>query len=330
MTGGPAISIVVPAFRTAHVLADLLDSVLAQTHTDWELVVVDDCSPDHLDRVVAPYLTDPRVRLVRLPQNRGVSGARNEGLARSTGSLVAFIDSDDVLGPDFLELLAAAVARTPAAGIVGFLPVVTDAHGAPSSIPGVDAPYPEDPADTEGWLQHLLRTPFHFRGTTVPRAVLEETGGFDETLWLGEDLELWIRVVLTGRPVAVVDAPAYVHRLLEGSLTRQPEKTVERSLAHLRALERIEAQLGPASERTEALEVARRRPRALEATGRYRHAVRAGDGRAARRHARTIVALDPGRRSRLLWAVAQLPAPLVRAGYAVKRRRPRAAGPSGS
>ncbi|GAA4772155.1 hypothetical protein GCM10023200_00580 [Actinomycetospora chlora] len=317
--GIPGVALVVPAYRTRDVVGELIDSVLAQSRADWELVVVDDASPDQLHEVVTPYLTDPRIRLVRLPDNRGVSAARNEGAARTSAELVAFLDSDDLVEPGFVERVAAAM-ETPSVGIAGVIPAVTGPDGEPSTLPGTDARPPSSPDDTEAWLLHLLRHPFHFRGTTVRRTVWDKAGGFAEDLWLGEDLELWVRVVLTGCSVRVVEQPCYVHRLAGESITRQSDRTVERSLAHLAALDRIEAQLPATPEHAAALAAARRIPRSLEGAGRFRRAARAGDGPAARHHARTLARLDPGPRTRLLRAVSLVPSPVLRGVYRAGRR----------
>ena len=90
----PLVSVIIPVFNRTESLAGAISSVQAQTMSDWELIVVDDCSMHPLDAMIES-LHDPRIRLLRHEANRGVSAARNTGLDAANGRLVAFLDSDD-------------------------------------------------------------------------------------------------------------------------------------------------------------------------------------------------------------------------------------------
>ena len=90
----PQVSVVIPCFAQAHFLSDAIESVLAQTHTDYEIIVIDDGSPDNVREVVERF---PGVRLIA-QENRGLSQARNRGLAECTGTYVVCLDADGVLG----------------------------------------------------------------------------------------------------------------------------------------------------------------------------------------------------------------------------------------
>jgi Glycosyl transferase family 2 len=98
-----------PSYEQAAFVPRAIGSLLAQTLADWELVVVDDGSPDDTAGAVEPFLADSRVTYHRLAENRGLGAALNVGLARSHGALVAYLPSDDVLFSDHLEALAALV-----------------------------------------------------------------------------------------------------------------------------------------------------------------------------------------------------------------------------
>src|SRR5215208_7628052 len=95
----PLVSVVIPCYNQAHFLGEAIESVLAQSYPYFEIIVVDDGSPDDTSEVAARY---PEVRLVR-QENQGVSGARNSGFARSEGEYVVFLDADDRLLPEALE-----------------------------------------------------------------------------------------------------------------------------------------------------------------------------------------------------------------------------------
>ncbi|MDP9365866.1 MAG: glycosyltransferase family 2 protein, partial [Chloroflexota bacterium] len=113
--GAPRVGVVMPTFKQAAYVPRALASLLAQTFTDWELVVVDDGSPDRTRDAVAPFLRDPRLRYVRLEENRGLGHALNCGLDLVRADLVAYLPSDDVYHADHLASLVARLGAAPEA-----------------------------------------------------------------------------------------------------------------------------------------------------------------------------------------------------------------------
>ncbi len=107
----PRVSVLMPTFDQARFLPRAVESLLAQTLEDWELLVVDDGSPDDTGDVVKPYLDDPRVVYERLPRNRGMGRALNHGLDRARADLIAYLPSDDLYYAGHLDSLAAALER---------------------------------------------------------------------------------------------------------------------------------------------------------------------------------------------------------------------------
>ena len=97
------VSVIMPSYNTAEYIGESIDSVLAQTYTNWELIIVDDCSTDDTDDVVASYLVDERIRYLKNEQNSGAAVSRNRALREATGRWIAFLDSDDVWLPEKLE-----------------------------------------------------------------------------------------------------------------------------------------------------------------------------------------------------------------------------------
>lgn len=98
------VSVIMPTYNSGKFIAEAVDSVIAQTVTDWELCIVDDCSSDNTRAVLKPYLDKyPNIRYTRLPKNGGPAVARSEALRQATGRYVAFLDSDDIWMPDKLE-----------------------------------------------------------------------------------------------------------------------------------------------------------------------------------------------------------------------------------
>ncbi|MDE7110000.1 MAG: glycosyltransferase, partial [Muribaculaceae bacterium] len=99
------VSIITPMYKGAAFVGETIQSVLAQGYKNWEMIIVDDCSPDDGAgiREVKNYTEDPRIILVESKDNRGSSGARNIARQKAKGRYIAFLDSDDIWHPDFLE-----------------------------------------------------------------------------------------------------------------------------------------------------------------------------------------------------------------------------------
>ncbi|WP_330458140.1 CDP-glycerol glycerophosphotransferase family protein [Streptomyces sp. NBC_00820] len=109
----PRFSVIVPAYKVQAYLSECLDSVLAQSYPDLELIAVDDCSPDACGELIDEYAArDARVKAVHLTENQGLGRARNAGIARATGDYLVFLDSDDTLTPDALRAVADRIKET--------------------------------------------------------------------------------------------------------------------------------------------------------------------------------------------------------------------------
>jgi glycosyltransferase involved in cell wall biosynthesis len=109
----PVVSVVVPIYNRPHTIATVIETLRRQTLTAWEALLVDDGSAQDPSDAMAAYADDPRIQLIRLPENRGVSAARNTGVAAATGTYVAFLDSDDDWLPEKLARQVAALEAEP-------------------------------------------------------------------------------------------------------------------------------------------------------------------------------------------------------------------------
>ena len=96
------ISILMGIYNCATTLREAIDSILAQTYTNWELIIVDDCSKDNTDQVMQPYLQDQRIRYIKNEKNSGAALSRNRALREAKGRWIAFLDSDDIWEPEKL------------------------------------------------------------------------------------------------------------------------------------------------------------------------------------------------------------------------------------
>jgi hypothetical protein len=179
------VSVVIPCFNQAHFLPEAIESVLAQTHPDVEIVVVDDGSADNTAAVVARY---PTVRYVR-QDNGGVAAARNAGLRATNGDLLTFLDGDDFLSPDALAIGAQALADHPEAAFVfGYATFLME--------DGSDPPAVHRPTFDDDYYARLLAGCPIESGSSVMfrRSVFGEVGPFDPDLRHLEDYDLYYRV----------------------------------------------------------------------------------------------------------------------------------------
>jgi len=167
----PRVSIIMPAYNTARFIRAAIDSVLAQTCRDFELIVVDDCSPDESATICRSY-TDSRLRLLSLPENRGLAGARNAGIDVARGEFIAFLDSDDVAVPERLAMQLSYFASHPDCILLGG--GYRRMHAEGELLPG-DNLFPLPARAIRPML--LLRNNFNASTLTVRRSALP-AGGF--------------------------------------------------------------------------------------------------------------------------------------------------------
>ena len=115
----PFISIIMPVYNVEKYIVRSIESVLAQTFTDFELLLVDDCSPDNSGKICDEFAKkDNRVKVFHLPVNGGVSKARNTLMKKTNGEYLCFLDSDDYFDSNMLEVLADSVKKNPAQVVI--------------------------------------------------------------------------------------------------------------------------------------------------------------------------------------------------------------------
>jgi glycosyltransferase involved in cell wall biosynthesis len=203
-------SVVIPLYNKASHIARALDSVLAQTTSDFEVIVVDDGSTDRGADIVRSY-SNSRVKLVA-QANSGVSAARNRGVAEAKTDLVAFLDADDEWAPDFLKVILSlrktfptATAWATAFALVGHDGLVRQPsfHGR---LPSGGTP---DLIDFFGGKTGY--SPLHSSAISVEKKALLAIGGFPEGIVYGEDHDTWIRLALRYKIAWARQAKALIH-----------------------------------------------------------------------------------------------------------------------
>jgi glycosyltransferase involved in cell wall biosynthesis len=184
----PAVTVLMPVYNGERFLRQAIDSILAQTFGDFELVIVDDGSTDRSCELVRGC-ADTRIRLVRNDTNLGLMRSLNRGLAASTADLVARQDADDLSEPRRLERQVAHLQRHPEIAVLGSWYTKIGLDGAPLGLRRL----PCDPLDVR-WAM-LFHCPLIHSAVVFRRSVLAaHTGFYDETFSYGEDYDLWSRV----------------------------------------------------------------------------------------------------------------------------------------
>jgi glycosyltransferase involved in cell wall biosynthesis len=217
----PQVSVVVPTKDRDALLRQTLSTISWQQDVAFEVVVVDDGSADRglVERIVAD-LGDPRFRIVRHEQSRGVSEARNRGSVEANAPWVAFCDDDDLWAPDKLTKQLVAARRAPAAGWVYV--------GSVNIAPGnrvVGGELPPTPDEVIERLEESNVIPGGSSGVMARRALLLDVGGFDPSLQPLADWDLWLRMLRVSLPTSVAEPlVAYrVHALNMSLDTRRVE-----------------------------------------------------------------------------------------------------------
>jgi glycosyltransferase involved in cell wall biosynthesis len=224
----PAVSVVMSVLDGEAHVGEAVESVLAQTFADWELVVVDDGSTDGTGAILDGYAArDPRILVVHRP-NAGRPAALNEGIARARGPLIARLDADDVALPRRLELQLARLAAEPALGVVGGAVVFVTADGRPFA----ETRYPLDDRAIRAALG--TTTPFVHSAVTMRRAAFEAAGGYRPAFVEAEDLDLWLRIPHAFGLANLAD-PVVRYRIHGGQATMRHLERQARAAAAARA-----------------------------------------------------------------------------------------------
>jgi glycosyltransferase involved in cell wall biosynthesis len=222
----PAVSIVIPAFRASRDIPDALASAFSQAFTDFEVILVNDGSPDtpELEQAIAPF----RDRLQYIVQeNRGAGAARNAGIRAARGRYVAFLDADDVWYPEFLRRQVWYLDANPTCDLVYTDALITGDSPLRGRRFMADAPS-RGPVT----LLSLISQECNIALSTVVvrRRRLTEAGLFDVTLRRGQDFELWLRLALRGCEMAYTNAVLAERRVRASGLSGDRITEIARAL----------------------------------------------------------------------------------------------------
>lgn len=218
----PICSIVMPAFNAEAYIREAIQSVLSQSFSSWELIVVDDGSHDGTVQIIREF-EDSRIHLVQ-QENKGVGAARNRGISQSIGRIICFLDADDKLICDALQRLLALLESSPNVCLAYGKPVAIDASGKVLSKEKGSI-FVRRPS---GWvLRPILQENFIITpsGVAVLADCLTKVGSFRTDIRLAEDWELWCRLATVGEFIRLRGEPIVEYRIHQDSAARTLSRT---------------------------------------------------------------------------------------------------------
>jgi glycosyltransferase involved in cell wall biosynthesis len=225
---GGKVGVVIPCYNQARFLGEAIQSVLCQGYTDLEIIVVDDGSEDCTEEVASGYAEqDPRVRFIR-QENRGLAAARNRGLAEAGGEYVVFLDSDDRLVSEALEVGVRELEAHPGCAFVSGICRKITADG--SIVPGWEQFRVRD----DPYLELLRSCPVYVPAVMYRRSVFDAVGNFDTSYKAAEDYDLYYRI-LERFPIYCHDTLVAEIRRHEANMTRDRTLMLKYNMAALRS-----------------------------------------------------------------------------------------------
>jgi glycosyltransferase involved in cell wall biosynthesis len=197
----PEISVIIPAYNRDKILKRAIDSIVAQTFQNWELIVVDDCSTDTTFDVVNSFMVNNEgIRYYKLEKNSGANAARNQGIKLANADILSFLDSDDEMHPLNLKKQHEKFSSSPDLALCY---TGVDYYSGSTKVSEVHQ-------RMRGSLEKYLFTNLKGLGSStsgfaVRKEVMEKTGGFDESMASQQDLDLLVRVARL-YPIDFVDS----------------------------------------------------------------------------------------------------------------------------
>ena len=239
METAPLVSVIMPVYNVEIYLAEAIESILTQTLSDLELIVIDDCSTDGSAAILRDYASrDERVRLLLHERNQGMASTRNSGIAVSRGEFIAMMDSDDISLPQRLEKQAAFLQAHPHIGVVGSYLQSVSADSCEGEIHS----YPQE--HTFIVMEWILggRTTMPGSVYMTRRDVLLSVGGYDDSQQFVDDKDLYARLFFETKFASLPEA-LYLYRShanqWSASTWRRQQQASDAIAVRLRWLKRV-------------------------------------------------------------------------------------------
>ena len=220
MALNPQVSILMPVYNTAPYLREAMDSMLAQTFTDFELIVLNDCSPDNAEEILDTY-NDSRIVRYKGEKNVGLSNVLNIGIGMARGKYIARMDSDDISLPNRLQVQVDYLEAHPEIDLVS---VGMQLFGDKNEV-WIREQNPEKVK-----IEALFHSPVLHASSVWRKDAFEEQGQrFRQEMVPAEDYDLWTRALTKGLKLANLPEVLYKYRLHSNQATMQTDKIMEKS-----------------------------------------------------------------------------------------------------
>ena len=230
MVMAPVVSILMPVYNTAPYLCEAMDSMLSQTFSDFELIVLDDCSPDNAKEILDAY-DDPRIVRYKGEVNVGLSNVLNVGIGMARGKYIARMDSDDISLPQRLQVQVDYLDKHPDVDLVSVGMLLFGAK---------EGTWIREPNPEKVKIEAIFHSPV-LHASSVWRKEAFETQGlrFRQEMVPAEDYDLWVRAMLKGLKLVNLPEVLYEYRIHDRQATLQTDKTIAKSrevqMAYLQA-----------------------------------------------------------------------------------------------
>ena len=212
----PIVSILFPVYKTASFLREAVDSILAQSFKDFELIVLDDCTPDNAEEILDSY-TDPRIVRYRGEKNAGLSNVLNIGIEMARGKYIARMDSDDLSMPDRLKVQVDYLEAHPEVDLVS---VGMRLFGAKEDVWVRE----QDPEKVK--INALFHSPVLHASSMWHKDRFEEKAlRFRQEMVPAEDYDLWVRALVRGLTLVNLPVVLYQYRIHPNQATTHTDKT---------------------------------------------------------------------------------------------------------
>lgn len=217
----PKFSVTISVYNKEKHIAKTLESVLAQTFTDFEIIIVNDGSTDDSEKVIKQF-NDPRIHYF-YQENQGAAAGRNAAISKATAPYIALLDADDLWEPDYLETMDALIQSHPNESVFACA-VAVETKGktikSTYSIPNLQS---GKVYNVDYFNASYLNTVLTSSSTVINKRVLEEVGTYDASIKSGQDTDLWIRIGLNYKIIFIYKF-LVTYRYIQQSLSNKTKK----------------------------------------------------------------------------------------------------------
>lgn len=225
------VSVIMPSYRHERYIAQAINSILAQTMINFELIIIDDGSPDNSNDIIRDF-NDSRIIHIALPTNTGASEAMNIALRRASAPLIAICNSDDVWEPTKLSLQLTALDRYPDCAAIFSNVTWIDAQGGAISekSPRVLAQFAQENRSRHAWLKRLVEQGncLCHSSVLIRRTAYETCGHYDSYLRQAPDYDMWLRLV-QHQDIHVLPDRLVGFRVHEANTSKPSSETMRRA-----------------------------------------------------------------------------------------------------